>query len=375
MQASSTVAQANGLPMGAVLAHRTPNIQYEATSPAQLNRPGHHGMPSHEVSRLAYDLGWDMAHYGVRPRMQWPFVQGLVEQGWTAGVEHFGARTLPSDSYIKKWLRLRGSALNRGKICHSSVTPEHLRKIAPKYCPIMRTELSYDGSVMDKVNDADRIWSVDRLNNAGAYIAGNLVVMSELANKAKDCYGFDELQHVKKFMDEKNLSEMSGLNEAQWGRLTSLASIIATDDTNWRLVGQHPYMVVPPREIFIHGPLWVAMMEISAMPWMAKAGCSMGRIWMAKFRNKKLQKLAFEAADAYYKACFRIQMKGTTNTRWVAEDAWTNPAFQLHWQRFVARVEPQDLNGCVPRPVAPEDYAQWQREAGIPITAHGPLKA
>ncbi|WP_175772437.1 hypothetical protein [Paraburkholderia phenazinium] len=59
-----------------------------------------------------------------------------------------------------------------------TVTPSYIEFIDHQNCPITLIELTHG-------TGADTDWSVDRVNNDGAYAEGNLVVMSTRANKAK----------------------------------------------------------------------------------------------------------------------------------------------------------------------------------------------
>lgn len=346
-----------------LLAHRVLDAKDLCTN--MRSRPSGHFHQQREVSRLAYELGWDMAHYGVRCHDRWPGIYDMVVQGWSDGTQHFGTRTRPHDAFIKKWLKLRGSALSRGKICHESVTATHLKYIAPRFCPIVRTLLCYDGTPLDKETQSDRIWSVDRLNNDGAYIAGNIVVMSEAANKAKDSFGFEELQVMQNYLRDLQVQAEGGLNRIEWARLTALASMIACNDDNWKTIAMLPVVIAPPPEVLLHGAVWPMILDFMTLPWSKGGGVNMGRMWMKRFKGKQLQRAAHDAADCFYRACFRLQSNTQFPTKWIAEDAWTNPAFQQVWSKFIGKLDLDDVKGSVAKPESAIDVVQWRKAAGL----------
>lgn len=90
------------------------------------------------------------------------------------------------------------------------VTPELLRQIDVAVCPVTRMELTHG-----ELGDLD--WSIDRLNNDGAYVANNLAVMSTRANQAKGGRSYDAvcaLAHVDQSTD--------GLSPVEWSRMAAL---------------------------------------------------------------------------------------------------------------------------------------------------------
>lgn len=346
-----------------IIAHR---VRPESVPPT---RPGHHRMDRSQVSEMAYNLGWDMAHYGIRPREYWQAINEPLMMGWTDGDVHFGTRTLPVDAFSKKWLRLRGSALNRGKICHESVTADYLRKIAPRWCPILRTELRYDGAILDPVNESDLIWSVDRIDNDGAYIAGNLAVMSEKANRAKGNLVFAGLYAMQQQALAQSDSRIDGLSANEWGRLSDLGSMINNHSYDWRDLVCRTGFVMPPTDMYVHGAAWQMKTNFSILPWQRLPRQAAQR-WANKFKEKKTHKLALEAAKAYFQACYRLDTK-QNEWRWIAEDAWANPAFRMYWKKFIDRLSEADLCGIVKTSSTAEEILQWRRDAGLLISDPG----
>ena len=90
------------------------------------------------------------------------------------------------DRFVRKWLQLRLHALERQRVVNDDVTPDLLRRLDVSHCPITRAELTH-GELLDTD------WSVDRLNNDGAYASNNLAVMSTRANRSKGARSFQEV--------------------------------------------------------------------------------------------------------------------------------------------------------------------------------------
>ncbi|MFL9942914.1 hypothetical protein [Paraburkholderia graminis] len=78
---------------------------------------------------------------------------------------------------------MRQNTLRRGKVVNGVITPGFIEFIDYPTCPVTLVELTHS-------TGADTDWSVDRVNNDGAYADGNLIVMSVRANKAKATRAF-----------------------------------------------------------------------------------------------------------------------------------------------------------------------------------------
>src|SRR4051794_19215764 len=77
-----------------------------------------------------FELGWDYAHYGTVPSTHHLHPLSPVRQGWEAGRDAFGRRTLQSNRFTRKWLQLRLNAWLRGRVFEGQqVNPTFLRQI------------------------------------------------------------------------------------------------------------------------------------------------------------------------------------------------------------------------------------------------------
>lgn len=156
------------------------------------------------TAEIGHKLGWDLAHYGWEPKED---AEVDVIEGHKAGKAHFGSRRKTPDRFERKWLQLRQSAIRRGRVVDESVAPEFIASIDHPICPVTLVEMTHS-------TRQDTDWSVDRVNNEGAYSDGNLVVMSVRANRAK---GSKTYQAVESILSGQ--SEDLSLGKEEWARL------------------------------------------------------------------------------------------------------------------------------------------------------------
>ncbi|SAL06177.1 hypothetical protein AWB81_07478 [Caballeronia arationis] len=165
-------------------------------------------MIKHYDGEIGFDLGWDLARFGKKPDPE--KVDEHVMRGYGAGLVHFPHPQHHADRFQAKWLQLRLSALQRGRIVQPEVTPTFLRMIDVSHCPVTLEELTHGMR-------AGTDWSVDRINNDGSYATWNLMVLSTRANKAKGNKGFGEVRR-----NSERLTDRDGLSPRQWQRLLCL---------------------------------------------------------------------------------------------------------------------------------------------------------
>jgi hypothetical protein len=160
-----------------------------------------------EVGR---ELGWDLARYGWDPRDD---ANDDVLDGHKAGMAHFGRAQGVPDRFKRKWLQLRQNALRRGRVVQPEVTPAFIEFIDHPVCPVTLVPMTHGLR-------ADTDWSIDRVNNGGAYAEGNLAVISTLANKAKAARNFEVVKLIASETPDHEV--VDGLTGRQWGRLASM---------------------------------------------------------------------------------------------------------------------------------------------------------
>ena len=152
-------------------------------------------------------LGHDLFRY--RRTLQSGRAPASVIEGFTEARQRHVPTCLP-DRHVRKWLQLRLSAQQRGRVVADDVTPELLARIDVATCPVLRVTLTHG-----ELQATDG--SVDRLNNDAAYAPNNLAVMSTGANRAKGDRSFAEVWHLARAD-----GPVAGLTPVEWSRLAAL---------------------------------------------------------------------------------------------------------------------------------------------------------
>lgn len=116
------------------------------------------------------------------------------------------------DYFVRKWLGIRLNAVKRGMVVDPSLTPDFLRYITSDTCPVTLEPLDFGTKGQSRMNP-----SLDRLVNEVGYLAGNICVLSQRANRAKGEMTFDEVVAVA----QQGVA-IHGLEGIEWMRLCSL---------------------------------------------------------------------------------------------------------------------------------------------------------
>jgi hypothetical protein len=127
----------------------------------------------------------------------------------TAFKTYKGPKTFLS-YFERKCLSLRLSAIKRGMLLDPAVDVKFIENITQGFCPV--TLVIFDTESKSASNP-----SVDRLVNEGTYAAGNIMMLSIRANRAKGEKSFEEIAEIATaglFRD--------GLEGVEWMRLTTL---------------------------------------------------------------------------------------------------------------------------------------------------------
>ena len=156
---------------------------------------------------LSRALGDDYAKYGVN--LPDDPSDALIE-GYQAGKQRYRKPKHPPDRFIKKWLQIRNSALSRGRAVSSGLTIDVLKTLDVSRCPVSLVLLTYG-----TLGPSD--WSVDRMNNNGAYALGNLAIISTGVNKAKGIKSIHEVRTLS-----EGAATVDGLTPKQWARVAAL---------------------------------------------------------------------------------------------------------------------------------------------------------
>lgn len=121
-----------------------------------------------------------------------------------------GPREAVEDYFTRKWLSLRLSAIRRGMVVDPTVTPDLLRRVVPRRCPVTLEPFDIDGK-------SPKNPSIDRLVNEVTYLAGNVCALSVRANRAKGEKSFEDVAVIAQAGTHRD-----GLAPLEWMRLASL---------------------------------------------------------------------------------------------------------------------------------------------------------
>lgn len=162
--------------------------------------------PDYDEIDIARQLGFDAYRYRQRQRSEWG---PAISEGYLEAASRRCARQDP-DRFERKWLQLRMNAFRRKRVVDARITPTYLRRIDVDDCPILRIALTHG-------EQSGSDWSIDRLNNEGAYAPHNLAVLSTAANRAKGNRSYAEVM----LLAEADVNT-DGLMPEQWLRLASV---------------------------------------------------------------------------------------------------------------------------------------------------------
>jgi hypothetical protein len=277
-----------------------------------------------KYEQIGFDIGWDFASFGVYPE-ETKYKGTVVEHGYKAYIEkNRGKRPKDADRFIRKWLYLRGNAWRRSRIFHPEVTPEFLKKIDSKYCPITRIELTHG-------TKQDTDWSVDRINNDGGYTCDNIIIMSTRANKAKDRLTLDRIRetiHKNPNGLEQGVCEMveslDGLNEQEMRRLLTLLYIHIQEKRN---IGITP--VIHPIPGMLVGSFYVMCWHIARMAFFGTVSSTHD----AKLKSLDPNDMKYKSFTSALKAAIKEEVANAPKDlrdmndfelQWILEDTWAN---------------------------------------------------
>jgi hypothetical protein len=192
--------------------------------------------------QVGFDIGWDHARHGLPPPAEQWLDGNPLHQGWRAGRACFGERTLHASRRVRLWLALRLHAWLRGRAFEpAEVTPHYLGQIEVLQCPITRRPLVQAES------------SVDRVNHQAGYAAGNLAMMSTLANRAKGALGWHEALVRAHQAEGADGGRFDGLDAAAWARVAVLTSFVTP--LPHEQAARLPLRVLPPNRLRLLNPV------------------------------------------------------------------------------------------------------------------------
>jgi hypothetical protein len=283
------------------------------------------------LEAIGFEIGWDHAHYALTPPLPHLHDGSPVRQGWGAGRLAFGRRTLRATPQVRKWLQLRLSAWQRGRVFEGvQVTPHFLGQIEATHCPVTREALTHGTGAG---SDA----SVDRVNNRAGYAAGNLVVMSVRANQAKGACAWDDAMAVVRRIEAGVPDAEDGLDAAQWSRLAVLTSFVTP--LAHEVAACLPLLVLPPNRLRLLNPVQALQAVLT-------------RLFTAPGYARRLLGLAALMPGDATRHAFQIFMHTLLARRIAAgpqlgvaaasramEDTWADPLVNRRWQALALRLD------------------------------------
>jgi hypothetical protein len=169
-------------------------------------------------SKTAFEIGWDASR--IR-KVLWPDTHPWINEGYQAGVAHFGVKRIRGEptTFDLKRLQLRISAWKRGIEFDLNLTAANIQAAAAFRCPITRR-------VFTSAKKLPTDWSVDRLNNRIGYTRRNIAVISAEANEAKGSFSAVE---IAQFLKAQTRLPNSSLDFDATMRLAVMTAISTTD--------------------------------------------------------------------------------------------------------------------------------------------------
>lgn len=314
----------------------------------------------HELDeKLGFDIGWDYGCYGITPLDTLP---QCVRDGARAAMMTRVSRPSPHDRFVRKWLLLRVNAWRRGRAVDPAITPDFLRSIDFDCCPITRERLTHGtGELTD--------WSVDRVQNDGAYSPYNIVIMSARANKAKGSKSLLEVRHLA--TDPESTRATTDLDAIEWMRLYylmcySTPKSMQKQECGWEPV--FPMLVFPTPSVAITGATYNLQYVLSSLIFSDDFGPI--KKFVAGVKGKKntrrvekfIHILRARFVDICHKNWERMGdeygpidetdrwargNKGFHLRKWALESAWTEPGVVTAFLDIVSTMTPTDLAGLI----------------------------
>jgi hypothetical protein len=282
------------------------------------------------VTDPGFEIGWDHAHHRLVPPAEQLLPGNPVRDGWEAGQAVFGSRTLRATPQVRKWLQLRLGAWMRGKAFESvQVTPNFLARIEVPVCPIT-------GLALTQATGTDSDASVDRVNNAAGYAAGNLAILSVRANKAKSGHDWRDAAGFVRQIEAGGLGQIDGLSARDWARLAALMSYCTplTHDEAARL----PMLVLPPPRLRLLNPVQAvqAMLTLAfAQPGQAPRLGAM----TATFPAEVHLEVRLFLGTLLARRIGAGPAAPAARLRSVMEAAWTDPLVIRRWRGLALRLD------------------------------------
>lgn len=287
-------------------------------------------LPAGPLDRVGFDIGWDHARHGLVPPPECMLDGTPVSQGWRAARPLFSRRTVTGTRAVRAWLALRLQAWREGAAFElQQVTPHHLRQIEVSHCAVTRAALGGDLA-------GDDAPVITRLREDAGYAAGNLVVLSRAAARAKAGRTAAEVLARVERLARDGIEQADGLHIDAWARLGALMSLAV--DWPQPQAARLPLRVLPPNRVRVISPAQglatLFTLRLQAAGWSRRARAIADRLPRPALRhdfNLFVGALAARLMSIPDGASAR-------ELRWAQEDAWADGRVQRRWSQFVLQL-------------------------------------
>ena len=282
-----------------------------------------------------FEIGWDHAHHRITPPLRHLHDHNPVRQGWDAGRATFGTRTLAATAAVQQWLALRLQAWQHGQLFEGvQVNPHFLTRIDAQECPVTRQVLSGNPAA-----------SVTRLNQAAAYAAGNLAVMSEQVVAARGAA--DWQQSMNRARSTADGQPGDGLTADDWTRLAVLTSF-ATPLPHAQAAAL-PLRVLPPNRVRVINP--VQALQVMLTLQFTQAGYARRLLGLAALMPSSAARQAFQIFmhTLLARRLSAGQNASLAEMRRAMEDSWADVLVNRRWQHLAGLLNAADCERLLQR--------------------------
>ena len=285
----------------------------------------------------AFEIGWDHAHHRITPPLRHLHDHNPVRQGWDAGRATVGTRTLAATAAVQQWLALRLQAWQHGQAFEGvQVNPHFLARIASDECPVSRQPLC-----AGPTGDA----SVTRLNQAAAYAAGNLAVLSQQVQAARGAA--DWQQSLDRAQRVAAGQPGDGLTTDDWTRLAVLTSY-ATPLPHAQ-AAMLPLRVLPPNRVRVINP--VQALQVMLTLQFTQAGYARRLLGLAALMPGGPARQVFQIFmhTLLARRLSAGQNASMAEMRRAMEDSWADVLVNRRWQQLTRLLNAADCEQLLQR--------------------------
>lgn len=305
--------------------------------------------------RVGFDIGWEHARHALVPPAALVLADAPaaspVGQGWRAGRAVFGTRTAAATRAVRRWLALRLQAWQEGVVFEDhQVTPQHLVQLDTRFCPVTRKPLG-------GAPDGDDAPVLVRLRDDAGYAAGNLLLLSRAAARAKAGRSAVQLldlaarqARIPSDLPAKataTAGDDGALDADAWARLATLASFAI--ELPQAEAARVPLRALPPNRVRVLNPaqgLQVLLtLRLQAAGWSRRAAAMADLLPRQALRhdfNLFVGALAARLMAIPGDADARLQ-------RWAQEDAWACPRVQRRWSHLMLQFAADEADAWLQR--------------------------